>query len=113
ISGLVSSFVCFAILCHSIPFLSPYTTLFRSSFTRQTPVDNVFQEVTETTFFDVIGIPVDGAVVANQVVTQSGHFDEPCASCVVRSEEHTSELQSRFELICRLLLEKKKMEYRK
>src|SRR5437868_10478631 len=26
-----------------------------------------------------------------------------------RSEEHTSELQSRFELVCRLLLEKKKM----
>src|SRR5699024_11671714 len=26
---------------------------------------------------------------------------------IVRSEEHTSELQSRFELVCRLLLEKK------
>src|SRR5699024_12261334 len=30
---------------------------------------------------------------------------EPCAT---RSEEHTSELQSRFDLVCRLLLEKKK-----
>src|SRR5699024_11573764 len=29
---------------------------------------------------------------------------------VVRSEEHTSELQSRFDLVCRLLLEKKKKE---
>ena len=28
--------------------------------------------------------------------------------CGVRSEEHTSELQSRFDLVCRLLLEKKK-----
>src|SRR5699024_11987616 len=27
--------------------------------------------------------------------------------CVRRSEEHTSELQSRFDLVCRLLLEKK------
>src|SRR5699024_12096034 len=27
----------------------------------------------------------------------------------IRSEEHTSELQSRFELVCRLLLEKKKI----
>src|SRR5699024_11342420 len=27
---------------------------------------------------------------------------------LVRSEEHTSELQSRFDLVCRLLLEKKK-----
>src|SRR6266704_3154434 len=35
----------------------------------------------------------------------------PKASCFadagIRSEEHTSELQSRFELVCRLLLEKK------
>src|SRR5690349_24247670 len=31
-----------------------------------------------------------------------------CASCA-RSEEHTSELQSRRDLVCRLLLEKKKM----
>src|SRR5699024_12062734 len=30
------------------------------------------------------------------------------ASCSSRSEEHTSELQSRFDLVCRLLLEKKK-----
>src|SRR5699024_11447481 len=29
-------------------------------------------------------------------------------ACMVRSEEHTSELQSRFDLVCRLLLEKKK-----
>src|SRR5699024_11545529 len=28
-----------------------------------------------------------------------------------RSEEHTSELQSRFDLVCRLLLEKKKQSY--
>src|SRR5699024_11752641 len=30
-----------------------------------------------------------------------------CAAVPVRSEEHTSELQSRFDLVCRLLLEKK------
>src|SRR5699024_11278474 len=29
----------------------------------------------------------------------------------LRSEEHTSELQSRFDLVCRLLLEKKKTEH--
>src|SRR5438445_3638429 len=33
-----------------------------------------------------------------------------CSSCSVRSEEHTSELQSRQYLVCRLLLEKKKKE---
>src|SRR5437868_14412818 len=32
---------------------------------------------------------------------------------VPRSEEHTSELQSRFDLVCRLLLEKKKKNIRK
>src|SRR5699024_971505 len=31
-----------------------------------------------------------------------------CTTIVHRSEEHTSELQSRFDLVCRLLLEKKK-----
>src|SRR5437868_8952258 len=31
----------------------------------------------------------------------------------VRSEEHTSELQSRFDLVCRLLLEKKKVQTRR
>src|SRR5207249_5049978 len=42
-----------------------------------------------------------------------------CVSCVLRvyrlvcrSEEHTSELQSRFDLVCRLLLEKKKFVQR-
>src|SRR5699024_12550858 len=32
----------------------------------------------------------------------------PCVRQNARSEEHTSELQSRFDLVCRLLLEKKK-----
>src|SRR5699024_11734375 len=32
--------------------------------------------------------------------------------CDTRSEEHTSELQSRFDLVCRLLLEKKKKDNR-
>src|SRR6266496_6055192 len=33
--------------------------------------------------------------------------------CTVRSEEHTSELQSRRDLVCRLLLEKKKKKKKK
>src|SRR5438067_6648401 len=55
---------------------------------------------------------------------RSLYFDTPAASSrnrrsssgllsmmrlMVRSEEHTSELQSRFDLVCRLLLEKKKI----
>src|SRR5699024_11381973 len=37
------------------------------------------------------------------------HRNNPVA-CSARSEEHTSELQSRFDLVCRLLLEKKNNE---
>src|SRR5699024_12212297 len=33
-----------------------------------------------------------------------------CSAVPTRSEEHTSELQSRFDLVCRLLLEKKKQQ---
>src|SRR5699024_12172080 len=36
-----------------------------------------------------------------------------CPSSPHRSEEHTSELQSRFDLVCRLLLEKKKKKLMK
>src|SRR5699024_11370425 len=48
------------------------------------------------------------------LVAYSGSVDQsslPMAMhmrCHMRSEEHTSELQSRFDLVCRLLLEKKK-----
>src|SRR3989449_6579293 len=41
------------------------------------------------------------------VVTLPDIADRPAAD-VARSEEHTSELQSRLHLVCRLLLEKKK-----
>src|SRR2546422_4957654 len=38
-------------------------------------------------------------------------FSPPQANVLMRSEEHTSELQSRLHLVCRLLLEKKKKTY--
>src|SRR5437868_10517041 len=40
--------------------------------------------------------------------TARGALGTTGASSTFRSEEHTSELQSRFDLVCRLLLEKKK-----
>src|SRR2546422_7841191 len=43
----------------------------------------------------------------NRVATSSVKARLVCPS-IVRSEEHTSELQSRLHLVCRLLLEKKK-----
>src|SRR5207249_11293866 len=58
-----------------------------------------------------------GLVEGDQAAAQRGEHDAEVklrpdrapATCrwVQRSEEHTSELQSRFDLVCRLLLEKK------
>src|SRR5699024_11888785 len=39
-------------------------------------------------------------------------FSIPVYSGIIRSEEHTSELQSRFDLVCRLLLKKNNNNYR-
>src|SRR5207249_5300275 len=59
------------------------------------------------------GLSVGGMfLVLGAVLWWRGHATAPVpaalgALLVVRSEEHTSELQSRFDLVCRLLLEKK------
>src|SRR5699024_12090543 len=42
----------------------------------------------------------------------ASHSPSSASSRKARSEEHTSELQSRFDLVCRLLLEKKKKKQR-
>src|SRR2546429_2641595 len=42
----------------------------------------------------------------------AAHRRRPCGSQPCRSEEHTSELQSRLHLVCRLLLEKKRSKAR-
>src|SRR5258708_22020030 len=60
--------------------LFPYTTLFRSSSTR---------------------VPVRAGLLGSAI--------NPC-KVTMRSEEHTSELQSPDHLVCRLLLEKKKQK---
>src|SRR3712207_7155357 len=75
--------------------LFPYTTLFRSSASPDRPP------------------PAPVAQTARAAVRNSRHAPEPTAprrrrGGHPRSEEHTSELQSRQYLVCRLLLEKKK-----
>src|SRR5438874_2024712 len=52
-------------------------------------------------------LPISGAIQINHMVTVKTSVDRRAADSV-RSEEHTSELQSRRDLVCRLLLEKKK-----
>src|SRR5437667_1435549 len=76
--------------------LFPYTTLFRSAYTRV--------QLSQ-------GPAGDGEVLAH-----CGPLDVDLVNQLVfwmtrvldRSEEHTSELQSHHDLVCRLLLEKKK-----
>src|SRR5699024_11846447 len=47
---------------------------------------------------------------AQAPLTTGQSLSEPMITATLRSEEHTSELQSRFDLVCRLLLEKKKKQ---
>src|SRR5207249_7732824 len=51
-------------------------------------------------------IPVGHA--GRRFLLQQGQHPVAKRGVIFRSEEHTSELQSRFDLVCRLLLEKKK-----
>src|SRR5699024_12512837 len=48
------------------------------------------------------------SLMASAIYKQEETAREICERISLRSEEHTSELQSRFDLVCRLLLEKKK-----
>src|SRR3712207_7619611 len=81
--------------------LFPYTTLFRS---RTAPV-NVRYVATPST--SLSGLAQGRYRVEVRSVDEVGRRSEPSIA-EVRSEEHTSELQSRQYLVCRLLLEKKK-----
>src|SRR5690349_22849529 len=75
--------------------LFPYTTLFRSHRSRGLRPD------------DQRG-PDRGRPRAADGARHRGRVPAPRAPHLLRSEEHTSELQSRRDLVCRLLLEKKK-----
>src|SRR5699024_12196645 len=61
-----------------------------------------------------ISVRHDGMVTSKALPSSIGVTEHPTSSkrekivSLERSEEHTSELQSRFDLVCRLLLEKKK-----
>src|SRR5438067_9998811 len=85
--------------------LFPYTTLFRSQIDFAT-VPQQFNN----------GAPPKSAAAVHTI---NGHKFSNDVGVIARlntaeewtrSEEHTSELQSRFDLVCRLLLEKKKKQ---
>src|SRR5258706_10788494 len=79
--------------------LFPYTTLFRSPIARPIRASGRSQRARGTF---PRGTPLPG----KSVRSKSRRSDRVCA----RSEEHTSELQSLTNLVCRLLLEKKNDE---
>src|SRR5207249_11017000 len=92
--------------------LFPYTTLFRSWLTAQRP-----GAVVQTWHFawERPAIPYIPLLILPYMSLDLFFFFAPflCRDLrelrvFARSEEHTSELQSRFDLVCRLLLEKKK-----
>src|SRR2546430_9075624 len=72
--------------------LFPYTTLFRSSFRVMEAIKAIRHRLP------------DVQLIAGNVATYEGTKE----LISLRSEEHTSELQSQSNLVCRLLLEKKK-----
>src|SRR3712207_7083742 len=80
--------------------LFPYTTLFRSPALRDTDPDGAAGVAQP---HDLL-LPDMPAGRAEQMISQN----EINLRLATRSEEHTSELQSRQYLVCRLLLEKKK-----
>src|SRR2546422_7316332 len=83
--------------------LFPYTTLFRSE------PESTFDAVSDIApgCHQPVHRWADGDVLPRQLVQSEGNFSYDLRR---RSEEHTSELQSRLHLVCRLLLEKKKKE---
>src|SRR5689334_24037534 len=86
--------------------LFPYTTLFRS----RVPADGSIREKkNNNTRYGRAATILQSQGFATQVGVNSflslSAWPNPL---ILRSEEHTSELQSQFHLVCRLLLEKKK-----
>src|SRR5256885_8357137 len=87
--------------------LFPYTTLFRSS--DNTIVRTLFDALNRAFLTtDRQALPASGTVTTNN--GNRTIYDEVGRPVrTERSEEHTSELQSPCNLVCRLLLEKKKI----
>src|SRR5690349_24077864 len=86
--------------------LFPYTTLFRSGI-----AVGVHRHIAEgvQSEFDVHDAPsVEGVYAGAWNCGTVPRIPAPLSAGANRSEEHTSELQSRRDLVCRLLLEKKK-----
>src|SRR5260370_21729090 len=87
--------------------LFPYTTLFRSSGTASVSWMRVRTVAPRSLHIETTLLFWGGASVAPLLCTAHIHLP-----VLRRSEEHTSELQSHLNLVCRLLLEKKNTTYK-
>src|SRR5207249_11817888 len=92
--------------------LFPYTTLFRSVKSGRwevvTQVGTLVWSIDE--ILDSAALRAEGRKMHHCVGAYRASIQKGRSSIWSRSEEHTSELQSRFDLVCRLLLEKKNKE---
>src|SRR2546422_4033889 len=79
--------------------LFPYTTLFRSL--------QIVEGGISAGYFNALEKNLPVTMVLDRVSSPLGHNLMLRPDHLQRSEEHTSELQSRLQLVCRLLLEKK------
>src|SRR5207249_11964027 len=98
---------------HTPPTLFPYTTLFRSDAAADRQIG--LHDIDRGKRRQIAEIVPGEFAFTRGDRNIGGGADLRLAALVVggdrllRSEEHTSELQSRFDLVCRLLLEKKKL----
>src|SRR2546430_9790697 len=92
--------------------LFPYTTLFRSSQKKEDVMSETYQRLAHSSWdckYHVVFVPKRRRkVLFGQARRKLGEVFHALARQKERSEEHTSELQSQSNLVCRLLLEKKK-----
>src|SRR3712207_6976388 len=88
--------------------LFPYTTLFRSERLYAESAVFALPSRSEGLSIAMCEAMAAGAAVVSTDVGEARDVIDPGVNGELRSEEHTSELQSRQYLVCRLLLEKKK-----
>src|SRR5690606_41979576 len=89
------------------PTLFPYTTLFRSRH----EAARLREEAREQAAQIKAELREEAQAEARRLI-EAAHAQIEADRQAARSEEHTSELQSRENLVCRLLLEKKKKKNR-
>src|SRR5437667_2933759 len=84
--------------------LFPYTTLFRSISVARSSGRTDSASSLKRGYFAAAARPR----VSSSASASAPSVPPPGPNAITRSEEHTSELQSHHDLVCRLLLEKKK-----